>query len=86
MKAVLKDGFEVEVREECLDDWDFLELLNEIDEGNGGKIVKVAKVMLGEEGTNSLKEHVKGTAGKASVDAMVGALSELLESLSELKN
>lgn len=85
MLAKLQDGFEVEVKNDILDDWDFLEMLNEIDEGQGGKIVRVAKMMLGEEGVGKLKEHCK-TDGKVPVEKMVSALTELLESLGEAKN
>lgn len=85
MLAKLQDGFEVEVRNDILDDWDFLETLNEIDEGQGGKIVHVAKMMLGEEGVGKLKEHCKED-GRVPVEKMVSALTELLESLGEAKN
>lgn len=86
MLAKLKDGFEVTVKNEILDDWEFLELLNEIDEGNGSKIVNVARAMLGEEEVGKLKEHFKEKTGKVTVNEMVEAITELLESIGEAKN
>lgn len=86
MKAKLSDGFEIEINENCLDDWDLLEALNEIDEGNTGKIVKVAKIMLGEDGVSALKDHYRKTGEKVSVTVMVSAITELMESVSQLKN
>lgn len=86
MLAKLQDGFEVTVKDEILDDWEFLELLNEIDEGNGSKIVNVARMMLGEEEVGKLKEHFKEKTGKVTVNEMVEAISELLESIGETKN
>lgn len=86
MKAKLSDGFEVELKDDYIDDWEFFELLEEIDEGNSGLIVKVAKMMLGKEGVEALKQHLKETHGKASVSQMVSALTELMESVNSLKN
>ena len=39
MKAKLKDGFNVEINENCLNDWGFLTLLRKIDKGDTGLIV-----------------------------------------------
>ena len=86
MKAKLNDGFEVELKEDCLDDWEFLELLDDIDTGNSGAIVRVAKLLLGPDGLDALKKHLKENDGKASVTRMVSALTELMTSASALKN
>ena len=86
MKAKLKDGFEVEIIEENVGDWEFLEILSDIDDGESGLIVKAARMMLGKDGVKALKEHLRGEKGKVPVTAMVDALYELMESVGELKN
>ncbi len=86
MKATLKDGFETELIEENVNDWEFLEVLSDIDEGEEGLIVKAARMMLGKEGVKSLKDHLRNEQGKVPVTAMIDALQELLESVNELKN
>ena len=86
MKAKLKDGFEIEISESVTDDWEFLEVLSGIDEGETGLIVKAAKMLLGNEGVKALKEHLRNDNGKVSSTAMIAALEELLESVNELKN
>lgn len=86
MLAKLQDGFEVAVKDEILDDWEFLELLNEIDEGNGSKIVNVARAMLGNDEAEKLKSHFKEKTGKVTVNEMVQAITEILESIGEAKN
>ena len=86
MKAKLKDGFEMTIAESVTDDWEFLEVLASIDEGETGLIVKAAKMLLGNEGVKMLKEHLRGENGKVSSSAMVEALGELMESVNELKN
>ena len=86
MKATLKDGFETELIDENVNDWEFLEVLSDIDEGEEGLIVKAARMMLGKEGVKSLKDHLRNEQGKVPVTAMIDALQELLESVNELKN
>ena len=86
MKAQLSDGFEMEISESVTDDWEFLEVLTGIDEGETGLIVKAAKMLLGDDGVKTLKEHIRDKNGKVSSTAMVTALSELMESVNALKN
>lgn len=86
MKAALKDGFEIEISESVTDDWEFLEVLAGIDEGETGLIVKAAKLLLGSEGVKTLKEHLRSESGKVSSTRMVSALGELMESVNSLKN
>lgn len=86
MIAKLKDGFEVQISEDALNSWEFLELLSDIDEGEYGLIVKAARLLLGKEGVKALKEHIRTKDGKVPADAMVNAISELMESANESKN
>jgi len=86
MKAKLNDGFEVEILDSTVDDWEFLEVLSSIDEGETGQIVKAAKMLLGEDGVKSLKEHLRDENGRVKSTAMVDALSEIMSSASESKN
>ena len=86
MKAKLKDGFKVEINENCLNDWGFLTLLRKIDKGDTGLIVDVAEILLGgEEEVDKLAEHL-AVDGFTPADKMVEALSELMTSVNELKN
>ncbi len=86
MKAQLKDGFEVEVSESVWDDWEFLEVLSDIDEGETGLIVRAVRKLLGKEGVKILKEHLRDEDGKVSSTGMVNAFGEILESVKALKN
>ncbi len=86
MIAKLKDGFEIEISESVTDDWEFLEVLAGIDEGETGLIVKAARMLLGNDGVKALKEHLRDKDGKVSSTAMVTALGELMESVNSLKN
>ena len=86
MTARLNDGFEIEISESVTDDWEFLEVLSGIDEGETGLIVKAARMLLGNDGVKALKEHLRNKDGKVSSTAMVTALGELMESANSLKN
>ena len=86
MTARLNDGFEIEISESVTDDWEFLEVLSGIDEGETGLIVKAARMLLGKDGVKALKEHLRNKDGKVSSTAMVTALGELMESVNSLKN
>ena len=86
MIVKMKDGFSVNVNEECSNDWDFLTKLRKIDKGDAGLIVDVAEILLGgEEEVEKLAEHLKKD-GLTRLDAMVDALTEIMESASSVKN
>ena len=86
MKATLSDGFEVQISENCLNDWAFLTMLRKIDKGDTGLIVDVAERLLGgEEEVGKLAKHLE-VDGVTPADKMIDALTELMESVNELKN
>lgn len=86
MKAKLKDGFEVSINEKCLNDWGFLTMLRKIDKGDTGLIVDIAEKLLGgDEEVDKLAKHLE-VDGVTPADKMIDALTELMESVNELKN
>lgn len=86
MIATLKDGFEVEINEKALNDWQFLRMLRKIDKGDYGLIVDIAETLLnGEAGVDILAAHLEED-GVTPVDSMVAAIGELMESVNESKN
>jgi hypothetical protein len=86
MKAMLKDGYETEIRDDVANDWRFLTVLRKIDKGDTGMIVDAAEILLGgEEEVERLAKHLE-VDGITPVDAMIEAIQELMESTNELKN
>lgn len=86
MRAKLGDGYEVTINDACVNDWNFLKLLRKIEKGEGSLIVDVAEILLGsEEEVDKLAEHIAEN-GITHTDAMVEALTELMDSVTELKN
>lgn len=86
MKITLKDGFEVSIIDNCLNDWNFLTMLRKIDKGDTGLVVDIAEKLLGgEEEVEKLAKHFE-VNGIVPADAMVSAIAEIIEAVSELKN
>ena len=86
MKATLKDGFEVQINDGVTNDWSFLTVLRKIDKGETGLIVDAAEILLGgEEEVEKLAKHLEEN-GVTPADKMISAITELMESVKELKN
>lgn len=85
IKGKTSSGFEYKVEDDSLDDYELLEVLQKIDEGNGGLVPKMITLLLGEEQKERLKEHVRKD-GKVSASAMMDEISEILEKNTAGKN
>lgn len=83
---VLSDGYEITIDSELLDDWDFLEILREIDKGKAGLIVDAMPMMLGDKQFADLKTHLRNENGKLKATDMVNVLYEILNASDETKN
>lgn len=82
----LKDGFEVSVSEDCLNDWKFLTMLRKIDKGDTGLIVDIAERILGgEKEVEKLAKHLE-VDGVTPADAMIAAIADIIEAIGKLKN
>lgn len=86
IKGKTKSGFEFHIKEEVLDDYEILEDLCAIDEGEVNKIPKVAIKILGDEQMKRLKDHIRGENGRVSALKMGEAIGEILTGCNEGKN
>lgn len=78
-------GFEFELAEDVLDNWEMLEQLAEIDSGNTGAVVGAAKTLLGDS-YERLKDHVKSIHGRVSIKAMTKEMEDIFNSVKAGKN
>lgn len=86
MLAKLKDGYEVQISDSVVNDWNFLTVLRKIDKGESGMIVDAVEILLGgEEEVERLAKHLE-VDGITHLDDMVSAITELMESVNSLKN
>ncbi len=82
----ITNGFEFEVEEDLMDDYEFLETLCEIDNGNASLIPAVATQLLGVEQKKALMEHIRGENGRVSSQKMGEAIGEILTNCGQGKN
>lgn len=85
VKGKLKNGFNFKIDEKTLDDWELIEEIAGLEE-DATKIVKVAKMVLGNEQLEKLKESYRDDKGKISFSAMKDAIEEIFEKAYEVKN
>lgn len=86
MTVKLSDGFEVEIDEKHLNDWNLLKVFRGIDKGQAALVVDAAEILLGgEENVDKLAEHLSKD-GVTPVDAMVDAMQEIMDAAAEVKN
>lgn len=86
MTGEIKSGFQFEIEEEALDDYELIEALVDVDGGKFGRIVDAAKMLLGEQQHAKLKEHIRGTGKRVSAKEMISAVTEIMESCKTGKN
>ena len=79
-------GFEFSLEDEALDDYELLETLQEIDEGDYGKTTKMVTMLLGPQQRDALKEHVRGENGRVSSQKLLSEVMEIFESKNKAKN
>lgn len=81
-----KSGFEFELDDEVLDDYELLEVLHKLDSGEYGLVTEMVGKLLGEEQKDLLKEHVRGEDGKVSAKRMMDEVAEIFKANNGLKN
>ncbi len=88
MKAKTTTGFETEINEKVIDNWEYMELLMDYDEGHPAALRGAIKMALGDDGYEALKAHVKGLSddGKIHTSLLAKEFGELADSAKEVKN
>ncbi|MFL8969307.1 hypothetical protein ACKA04_04460 [Helcococcus kunzii] len=86
MKGTLQNGFEFEIDEKELDDYELMELFAEADE-NPLASPKIITKILGKEQKDELKEHIRDKkTGKVSIEEMTNSFIEILQFNQKIKN
>lgn len=79
IKATLKNGFEVEIAEDRLDDYDLLEDMAKLDDGNVSAIPALYARILGAEQYEALKAHLRMKEGMVRITSMEAAMTEIFQ-------
>lgn len=80
-----ESGFEYTIEDDALDDYDLLENMCEVDNGNAGKITDVITGLLGKEQKEKLKNHLREKNGRVPTSKMIAETMEILKSCKEGK-
>ena len=81
-----KSGFEFQLDDEVLDDYELLEILHKIDQGDNGLIIEMVDRLLGEKQRDRLKDHVRTTNGRVSAKRLLEEVMEIFKSSDSGKN
>lgn len=79
-------GFEFQLREQCMDDMELLELMMEIQNGNPAALIPALKLLLGEEQRKRLYDHLRTEDGRVPVKATAKAFVEICQAARQGKN
>lgn len=86
LRGKTESGFEFELEEEVLDDWELLECFRNIDKGEAEYIIDAAKILLGEEQYEKLKIFMKEKHGRVKSSLMAVEIANIFSSTKEGKN
>jgi hypothetical protein len=81
-----RSGFEFEIEDEALDDYEMLEKLSEIDKGNTQYVTDVVEMLLGKEQKDALKDHLRNERGRVTAHAMTETITDIFTGCSQGKN
>lgn len=84
-KIKTSSGFECQISQDMLDDWDLLEILRSFDKGNPQLVIDAFEMLLGTDQYNRLKEHLRKD-GKLKATDMMKEFSEIMSNVKEIKN
>lgn len=85
IKGVTNTGFSYELEESRLNNYELLEYISEMEE-NPLIISTIVKMLLGEEQTKKLKDHLRTEEGIVPADKMAEEITCIFQNQSESKN
>ena len=86
INGTTKSGFYYEISDDRLDDYELLETICGVDNGNNSLIPKVAELVLGKDQLNELKEHLRNEDGRVKTSDMFREIMEIMKGNDEGKN
>lgn len=84
--GITESGFNFEIEEEAIDDYELFENLCAIDNGDISKITIVADGYLGKEQLKRLKEHCRNENGRISTTKMIDEITQIMLNCKTGKN
>lgn len=85
LKGITKTGFQFEVSQDRLENYELVEALAELDE-NTLALPKVVNLLLGKEQAMKLKDHIRSKDGIVSGEKMSNEIKDIFEKQKQTKN
>lgn len=85
IKGKTNSGFEYEIDDGTLNNYELIEILAEIEE-QPLLLPKLIKMILGEKQKNALMEHIRDANGTVPVNLVNDELTQIIQSQKKLKN
>ena len=85
VKGKTPSGFKFEISERRLNNYELLELIGEVDEGNGQAFPKVLKLLFGDEQAKAFKDHLREEDGIVPTEKISEELKSVFETIREVK-
>ena len=85
VKGTTPSGFKFEISERRLNNYELLELIGEVDEGNGQAFPKVLKLLFGDDQAKAFKDHLREEDGIVPTDQISEELKSVFETIREVK-
>lgn len=85
IKGETKSGFEYEILEKRLENYELIEALSEVD-ANPLLLPKTVNLLLGKEQANKLKNHLRDEDGLVSTEKLSNEIMEIFQNQAETKN
>lgn len=85
-KITTESGFTCKVSDEVADNYELLELLIELDEGNNTVLPKILPMVLSEEDIGAMKRFLRERDGRVATSAVGRMLIEIFKARKSTKN
>lgn len=85
LKGKTKSGFEFEVQDESLNNYELIEVLSEVDT-NPLLLPRLVKMLLGDDQKIKLTDHVRTESGTVPLDKISTEIMEIFQSGNQVKN
>lgn len=86
IKGKTDSGFAFTISDDAANDWEILEGLNDIDNGDATAVVGILKRLIDNDQYKKLKEHVRDENGRVPATAMMEELKSILRASNKTKN
>ncbi len=86
VRGITESGFEYELEDGVLDDYELLETLCAIDKGDYSNITTMVDTLLGTKQREALKAHLRAETGRVSAKAVLKEVMEIFRNTKQGKN